>query len=108
VTRNDRVALKLAIEHARALEPERARQIDAKLADPDETWEDVATFASYVCQCENLQLLPHERPPAWIEDADNPDAGLRPYRSSPDGRYEAAALIKKMAALGISKWHPDR
>jgi hypothetical protein len=38
-----------------------------------------------------------------IDDPDNPGEG----RSEQEGRAEAAKLLKRMLAAGVSKWHPD-
>ncbi len=64
----DRAALKLAIKITRNRDPERRRQIDSMLADPDREWDQVARFASYSCQCDALKLKPWETPPVWIRD----------------------------------------
>jgi hypothetical protein len=52
-----------------------------------------------------LEAEPVGIPPAKI-DLDAPHYGRHPppYR---DGRDEAAALLRDMLALGISRWHPD-
>ena len=48
MTRNDRAALKLAIEQARNEDEGRAQQIDSMLE--DQPWAEVATFAAFCCQ----------------------------------------------------------
>lgn len=95
MTRNDRAALKLAIEHARAQDEGRRQQIDSMLA--DEPWEEVATFASYGCQMRSLRLRPWETPPAWVDDPQHP-------RKVDEA---AARLLRQMLAHGVSRWHPD-
>ena len=91
MTKTDRAALKLAIKQCRAESPERAAQIDAKLA--DEPWEDVAEFAAYCCQISNLRLKPWQTPPCHVGGDDN--------------QPEAVRLLAQLRELGISRWHPD-
>jgi hypothetical protein len=91
VTKTDRAALKLAIKQCRAESPERAEQIDAKLA--DEPWEEVAEFAAYCCQTNNLRLKPWQTPPCHV--------------GGDDVQPEAVRLLEQMRELGISRWHPD-
>ena len=43
-----------------------------------------------------LRLRPWEHPPAWIDDPDD-------YPESP----EAAQLLKRMLAAGVSRYDPD-
>lgn len=38
---------------------------------------------------------------------DNPDQGRGPLQAVFDGRYEAAALLKRMFAASLSRYHPD-
>jgi hypothetical protein len=93
VTKTDRATLKLAIKQCRAESPERAEQIDAKLA--DEPWEEVAEFAAYCCQTSNLRLKPWQTPPCHV--------GIDSSYDEP----EAIRLLAQMRELGISRWHPD-
>ena len=86
----------------------RAEQIKEKLR--EESWEEVAIFCAECCQERSLHLKPWQIPPCTIENPDDPNAGaLRsdyPGLAS-DGRREAAALLKRMLAAGISRFHPD-
>jgi hypothetical protein len=97
------VALNLAMEQKKR-EPNRAEQLASKLA--DESWIEVAQFASYHCQMEKLHLDPADSPPCWIDDPDAVLAGKNDngwcYESN-----EAAQLLKRMLACGVSKYHPD-
>jgi hypothetical protein len=101
--KHDRDALQAAVKMYTDRSPGAAEQIERKLR--DERWQQVAEFCSRVMQGANLKLNPWEIPPAKI-DLDAPHYGRHPppYR---DGRDEAAALLRDMLALGISRWHPD-
>ena len=94
----DKAALELAVETARKKHG-RAQQIADKLK--EEPWRDVAEFCALVCQGESLDLKPWMVAPCEICD---PDKALQVHH---DGRREAAALLKTMLALGVSRWHPD-
>ena len=98
MTKNDRVALELAIEHARRESPGRAQQLDNMLHhDP---WTEVATFAAYCCQCRALGLKSWQYPPCWCIEAEHE------HSQDPDLR-QAAKLLREMLELGISKYAPD-
>jgi hypothetical protein len=97
-TKNDITSLKLAIEYAKG---DRKEQIESMLV--DNSWIEVAQFASYHCQMESLRLDSTDSPPCWIDDPDNP----HPEGPWHWGEREAAQLLKKMMSLGISKYHPD-
>jgi hypothetical protein len=94
MTRNDRIALKLALATCRNESAGRARQIDAKLE--SEAWEDVAHFAAFCCQSRTLLLEPWSLPPCSADEDD-------------DGAVDAEAvrLLRKMLAAGVSRYHPD-
>ena len=92
MTRNDRAALKLALEQARA-EPGREEQIGRMLR--EDGWEEAATFASYHCQIDALRLKPWEQPPCHVDEDD------------PGEDKEAQQLLREMLALGVSRYHPD-
>ena len=93
-------ALELAVQQCRA-DPVHTEQIADKLRNED--WETVAEFCSYSCQMNSLNLKPWEISPCEIDNPDDPDDLPRPY----EGRYEAADLLKRMLAAGVSKFHPD-
>ena len=44
-------------------DPGRRWQLNSKLQ--DKSWFEVATFAAYCMQCQNLHLKPWEDPPCW-------------------------------------------
>jgi hypothetical protein len=90
VNRVDREALKRALAPLRN-EPEYAAQIAAKLK--AEPWEDVARFAAYCCQIDNLGLKVWQDPPMYAE--------LRP--DQPD----SLALLVKLLGAGLSRYEPD-
>ena len=92
MTRNDRAALKLAIEQARNEDEGRAQQIDSMLE--DQPWAEVATFAAFCCQTRALNLDPWQEPPCCAGPAKHCD---------PDARK----LLEQMLAAGVSRWHPD-
>ena len=88
----DRAALELAIEQCRAQSGDLDTQIAAMLI--DRPWLECATFAAYSCQMDSLKLKPWEFPPCWVEPGD------REHR-------QAAKLLRKMLAAGVSRFHPD-
>jgi hypothetical protein len=102
----DQAALELALEQLRK-EPGRPEQLDWKIE--HDGWQDTAEFAAYCRQSRTLHLRPWETPPCWVIDPDSPpdfgegESAGRNY----DGRAQAAKLLRKMLALGISRWHPD-
>jgi PAS domain-containing protein len=55
-----------------------------------------AAFAAYSCQCDALELKPWESPPCWADEDDRHPADRKPQ-----------ALLKRMLANGISRFHPD-
>lgn len=103
LTRTDRLALKASLTAARTEDAGRARQIDGMLAD-GRAWSEVAKFASYCAQADALHLQPWEFPPVWINDLD------QALNATPDDARHirnAALLLQRMLAAGISRWHPD-
>jgi hypothetical protein len=90
MTRVDRDALKRALALLRN-EPEYRDQIAAKLE--TEPWEQVAEFAAYCCQIDNLGLKVWQDPPVCAE--------LRP--DQPD----SLALLVKLLGHGLSRFEPD-
>jgi hypothetical protein len=66
-----------------------ARQLDEQLK--DRPWLEVAEFASYCLQCDNLKLLPHQSPPCGFIGND----------------LDAADLLRRMLAAGLSRYEPD-
>jgi hypothetical protein len=90
MTRVDRDALKRALALVRN-EPEYAAQIAGKLE--HEPWKQVAEFAAYNCQIDNLGLRVWEDPPMVGE--------LRP------GQSDSLALLVKLLGHGLSRYEPD-
>jgi hypothetical protein len=88
VTKIDRDALARSMEIAM-----RNRKLAAQLDDQlkDRPWLEVAEFSAYCCQVENLKLLPHQSPPCGFIGND-PDA---------------AALLRRLLAAGLSRYEPD-
>src|SRR5262245_59077584 len=97
LSRADREALKRAMDIARAGDPLRREQIDSMLR--ERSRQEVAEFASFHCQVDALRLRPWQCPPSDASDAVSPDT----Y----GGRPEEVALLKRMLALGISRYEPD-
>ena len=98
-----RGALERAIAMIRARGGPDAAQIENKLR--KEPWEDVARFAAYSQQCDNLHLAPHQSPPCWATEADliaDPDDPADIY-----GRRAAAVLRKRLIEAGLSAHEPD-
>jgi hypothetical protein len=100
LTPTDKAALELAIDLARKGDRTSQQQIDAMLK--ERPWQDVAEFAAYGCQCDALRLKPWQPPPCWAE-VDDQDNEAGPI----SGHKAAAELLRRMLALGISRWHPD-
>jgi hypothetical protein len=97
---NDLAALKLAIKMRRTFSALDAEQIDHMLARED--WFEVARFAAYSCQYRTLKLKPWQPPPCRVRAGD-----LEAQPGDVFGCREAAELLQRMLALGISRWHPD-
>jgi|SRR5262249_13703241 len=98
----DKEALERAIAMTRARGGPGAVQIENKLR--DEPWEEVAGFAAYCCQCDNLHLGPHQSPPCWVNDI---EATLAAGDDGAGGKYAAAVLLKRMLDAGLSIFEPD-
>jgi hypothetical protein len=94
----DRDALERCMDMARR-DPSRARQMDSMLT--DQAWLEVATFASYVVQGQNLRLKPWESPPMC--------GGPTPGRTGPaaESDIKAGQLLDRMLAAGLSQYEPD-
>jgi len=87
-----------ALERALAM----VRQIDSKLE--DEPRVDVARFAAYCCQCNNLHLKPWQPPPCWVDEL------VSDIHAGPDGiggQYQAAKLLQRLLEAGLSRFEPD-
>jgi hypothetical protein len=98
LTKNDRQALELAIETARKLRPDLVAHYLAT-----ETWTEAAVRAASICQTQALRLKPWQYlAPCDVEINDTDAPGLEHH-----GIAKSAALLRKMLALGVSRWHPD-
>jgi hypothetical protein len=96
----DKAALELAIEVTRKESPARCRQIDDFLATRD--WFDVATFCASCAQSRSLRLPPWQPAPCNVKVA----VAINDMDETRGNR--AAALLRlRMAAAGVSKWHPN-
>ena len=95
----DRDALQRSLIACRAESRARSGQIDAKLR--HEPWERVAQFASYSAQIESLGLSPYQDPPVYARRCNL----AKPY-DDPRGERESAEILKKLLALGLSRYEP--
>jgi hypothetical protein len=102
LTDADREALVLAIEIARRHSPADRQQIDGKLA-RGEPWFAVAVFAAHGCQERALRLPPWQCWPPCTVEPDEVDAPGLEHR----GIGSSAALLRRMLAAGVSRFHPD-
>ena len=95
---HDRRAMELAIEMARADSETQRREIDDRLR--TQPWQQVAEFAVWCCQDRSLKLRPWDCPPCCTKDVEDPsdDWGYRP---------QEVALLRRMLAAGVSRFHPD-
>ncbi|MFH1342121.1 MAG: hypothetical protein ABIL01_13115 [Pseudomonadota bacterium] len=84
----------------RAESPIRARQIHDMLS--TRPWETVAKFASYSAQIESLGLSPWQNPPMYARLPD-----LEKPFDDPRGERQAAEILKKLLAHGLSRYEPD-
>jgi len=97
----DRRALELAIKIDRQRNKACRLQLDDKLK--TEAWIEVARFAAHRCQEISLHLAPRQCwPPSRVavDDVDKPGYEHR-------GIGQSAALLRRMLAAGISRYHPD-
>jgi hypothetical protein len=95
---HDRKAMQLAIAMARADSEQQRHEIDDMLrAGP---WQEAGERAVWACQDRNLRLRPWECPPFLTDsDAEPSDCwGRRP---------QEIALLARMLAARISRYHPD-
>jgi hypothetical protein len=97
----DRQALELAIATARKHSLADRQQIDDKLT--REPWFTVARFAAHGCQEKSLNLKPWQCWPPCAVEPDSVDARGLEHR----GISASAALLRRMLAAGVSRFHPD-
>lgn len=67
MTRTDREALRRAMATARRESAGHDQQLTAKLRQGD-AWEQVAAFASFLCQRQALHLRSYQPTPCWMGD----------------------------------------
>jgi hypothetical protein len=99
----DRDALARALIAGRAESPGRAKQIDSKLQ--HESWQEVAEFAAHCVQGRSLNLQPWQKPPLCYFS--HLESALREPYGDVAGAREAAEVLKKMLALGLSRFEPN-
>jgi hypothetical protein len=73
--------------------------------DKDRDWTEVAEFAAHCVQGRTLGLMPWQMPPLCY--ANHLDSALREPFGDPRGAREAGEVLKKMLALGLSRFEPD-
>jgi hypothetical protein len=95
---HDRAAMQAAIEELLQLEPTWSVTIADMLQ--AQSFAQVGAFASGVCQARALKLRPHECTPA---DTDNVKDPFDRYGCRPN----EVALLRRMLAAGVSRYHPD-
>jgi hypothetical protein len=95
---HDRRAMELAIEMARADSEKQRWEIDDMLR--TQPWQQVAEFAVWRCQDRSLKLRPWECPPFLTRNVEDPSDcwGHRP---------QEVALLRRMLAVGVSRFHPE-
>lgn len=69
-----------------------------------DTFEEVGTFASFSCQSDSLRLQPWQTAPLWVGDL---AAALRKPFGDQRGDREAAEILQKLLANGLSRFEPD-
>src|SRR5437870_5988036 len=96
----DKDALTRSLAACRAENAGRRQQIDSMLA--DRPWETVAKFAAQCVQGRSLDLPPWQMPPC----ATHLESALRQPFGDTRGAREAGEILKKMLALGLSRFEP--
>jgi len=100
----DSDAWERCIEIERRRSPAHAERINEKLA--KEGLERAGRAAA--SQYDALKLRPWNWTPSWVEPSQI-DAMIARGKddTGPHGDYDAAMLLRKMLAAGISRWEPD-
>jgi len=99
----DREALERAIEIVRTRKtPADRQQIERMLR--EDPWEEVGRFAAYSCQCDVLRLKLWQPPPVWVRDI---EATLAAGDDGVYGYFQAAKLLRRLLAAGLSHFEPD-
>jgi hypothetical protein len=102
LSRIDRNALQRAIQMVRQRDSAAREHIDAMRR--SDTFQEVGEFAASSCQSRSLHLSPWQTPPIWVGSL---TAALRLPYGDQRGDREAAELLKKMLAAGLSRYEPD-
>jgi hypothetical protein len=102
----DKAALERAIELYRAGSRMQRTTIDALFARGD-SWEDVARYAAFHMQMENLHLPPWLVPPCNVRDIARDLVRTDDDRAERTGLRAAAQLLQRMQRCGVSRWHPN-
>ena len=100
----DRAALERALEIVRNESAAQRQWIGERLAAGDD-WEDVAGSCAVHCQHDALNLMPWQSAPLYY--LAHLDSVLREPFGDPSGRREAGEVLKKLLALGLSRFEPD-
>jgi hypothetical protein len=103
LSRIDHDALTRAVA-IQSKDPVQRRRIAEKLA-AGEDWERVAGFCASACQHDALALMPWQSSPLWF--GNHLDEVLREPFGDSSGRREAGEVLKKLLALGLSKFEPS-
>src|SRR5262245_58595280 len=88
----DQNALQRCMQHA--MRNGRKQQLENMLK--DQSWHDVATFACYCVQTDNLVLKPWQEPPCWADE----------FEEHPRDKA-AQHLLRQMLRAGLSRYEPD-
>jgi hypothetical protein len=97
ILRRDVPAVKLSVQVAGEQEG-RLEQFDKALKQGRSFWR-IGVLAAHICQHPSLELEPNQFAPCHITLEDHPQP--RPEME------EAAGLVRKLVAAGVSRLHPD-
>jgi hypothetical protein len=95
ILRRDVPAIKLAVQVAGEQEG-RLEQFQKAHAHGRSFWR-IGTLASLICQSPKLELRPDQYAPCHVLFEDDPR----------EGEEDAAALVRKLVAADVSRFHPD-
>ena len=97
-------AIDICLKHK---SPADQRQMEQKLADDQQDWWDIETFASYSCQMDALNLPPWQQPPCWINPNEIENILAVGGKDDIGGTFAAATLLKRLLAAGLSQYEPE-
>lgn len=95
ILRRDVPAIKLAVQEA-AEQEGRLEQFQKAHEHGRSFWR-IGSLAALICQRSRLELRPDQWAPCHVLFEDNPR----------EGEEDAAALVRKLVAAGVSRFHPD-